>query len=280
MTTSFVVSSDGTRLAVHEYGDPVGPVVVAVHGYPDNHHVWDGLAAELPDHRVIAYDVRGAGQSDAPAGRAGYRNEQLGDDLAAVLDAVSPDAPVHLVGHDWGSMQLWRPLAERRFVGRVSSFTSISGPSLDHAATWLRTHSHRGASLRQMLVSTYMLFFQLPALPEAVLRLAPVERVAGRAFPRSARDKTNGINLYRANVVQSLVRPRPPRLDLPVLVLAPVDDPFARLATVTRAPVPFVRDLTVEEIPGGHWVLAEDPALVARHVRAFTGRRAVGVTRS
>jgi pimeloyl-ACP methyl ester carboxylesterase len=273
MTDRFVTSTDGVRLAVHESGNPSGPVVVAVHGFPDNHAVWDGVAAELgSDFRVVTYDVRGAGDSDKPTGRAAYRIPQLGDDFAAVLDAVSPDAPVHVLAHDWGSIQLWQPLAEPRFAGRVATFTSISGPSLDHASAWLRDLTHAGASVRQLLASTYMFAFQVPVLPEAVLRRAPVFRVAGGAFPRGVADKTNGINLYRANLISRVLRPRPRRLDLPVLVLAPVDDPYSRVATATQAPVPYVTDLTVEEIPGGHWVLAEDPALVAARIRAFVGR--------
>jgi pimeloyl-ACP methyl ester carboxylesterase len=274
-----VWSSDGVRLAVHESGNPEGPVLVAVHGFPDNHAVWDGVAAELGDEfRVVTYDVRGAGLSDKPTGRAAYRNEQLGDDLLAVIDAVSPDAPVHLLGHDWGSIQAWQPLAENRFAGRVASFTSISGPSLDHGSAWLRDLSHAGASARQLLASAYMFAFQLPVLPEAVLRRAPLFRVVGGTFARSVADRTNGINLYRANLLGRALRPRPPRLAIPVLVLAPVDDPYSRLPTATEAPVPYVEDLTVEQIPGGHWVLAEEPVVVADRIRAFVSRVGTGRT--
>lgn len=269
MADHFATSTDGVRIAVHEHGDPAGPVLVAVHGFPDNHHVWDGVARELADFRVVAYDVRGAGESDKPTGRAAYRIAQLADDLAAVLDLVSPDGPVHLLAHDWGSMQLWQPLSQPRFAGRVATFTSVSGPSADHVGAWLRGRGHLGASLRQLLASTYMVMFQVPRLPEAVLRRAPIERVAGRAFRRSAADRTNGINLYRANVLAAIRRPQPPRLELPVLVLAPVDDPYSRRATATQAPAPYVADLTVTEIPGRHWVVTEDPALVAEHVRTF-----------
>jgi pimeloyl-ACP methyl ester carboxylesterase len=271
MADLHVTSTDGVRIAVHEYGDPQGPVLVAVHGFPDNHHVWDGLAAELSDFRVVAYDVRGAGESDKPAGRAAYRMERLADDLAAVLDAVSPDAPVHLLGHDWGSIQLWQPLSEPRFAGRVATFTSISGPSFDHVGAWMRERGHAGSSVRQLFASTYMALFQVPRVPEAVLLRAPIERVVGRAVRRSAADRTNGINLYRANAMQRVGRPQPQRIDLPVLVIALRDDPYARLATVTQAPVPFVDDLTIVEVPGGHWVVSEDPSLVAERVRAFVG---------
>ncbi|MBW8751822.1 MAG: alpha/beta fold hydrolase, partial [Propionibacteriales bacterium] len=216
MAPRFVTSTDGVRLAVHESGDPGGPVLVAVHGYPDNHHVWDRMAAALDDFRVVTYDIRGAGESDKPTERAAYRIEQLGDDLLAVLDAVSPDGPVHLLGHDWGSMQLWEPLSDPRLQGRVATFTSISGPSPDYAGAWLRDRSHLGSSVRQVLASTYMVIFQVPRLPEAVLRRAPVGRVIGRSFRRSAADKTNGINLYRANMPSRVRRPRPARLEVPV----------------------------------------------------------------
>ena len=274
MTRQFVTSPDGVRIAVHESGRADGPVLVAVHGFPDNHAVWDGLARELGDEfRVVRYDVRGAGDSDKPTGRAAYRIERLADDLAAVLDAVSPDAPVHLIGHDWGSVQLWQPLSEPRFAGRVATFTSISGPSLDHVGAWTRHRRRALPQLRQLLSSTYVAAFQLPFLPEAVMRRVPVERVAGHGFARSEADKTNAINLYRANVVPRLLRPRPQRLDVPVLVLVPDGDPYLQRETVSEAPAPYVEDLTVEELAGGHWVVSEDAPLVAGRLRSFVQSR-------
>ncbi len=282
-----VPSVDGTRLAVFEAGNPAGPVVVAVHGYPDNHTVWDGIAAELGDrYRVIAYDVRGAGDSDKPTGRAAYRMERLSEDFRAVIDHVSPDAPVHLLAHDWGSIQAWAPVTDPTFTDRIASFTSISGPSMDYAGVWLRDRSHAAASARQLLHSYYMFFFQLPALPERLVGLDFVERgitrveMLGRtdaatATPvaRGLADRTNGINLYRANVMHRVLRPKPQPTLVPTLVLAPVDDPFATVRVSTEAPVPFVDDLTVVEIPGSHWVVTARPDLVAMHVHEFIAGR-------
>jgi pimeloyl-ACP methyl ester carboxylesterase len=274
MTTRFVTSADGVRLAVHESGNATGPVVVAVHGYPDNHAVWDGVAAALGEEfRFVAYDVRGSGDSDKPTGRAAYRMERLADDLVAVIDAVSPEEPVHLLGHDWGSIQLWGALTDSRITDRVATFTSISGPSLDYAAVWLRSGRAPVASARQLLSSWYIAAFQLPWLPEAVLRRVPAERLTGSAFARSEADKTNPINLYRANMAGRLLRARPLPLDLPVLVLAPRDDPYVRRPLASQAPAPFVADLTVEEVDGGHWIVTEDPTLVADRVRAFVERQ-------
>ena len=81
--------------------------MVLVHGYPDSKEVWSEVAARLADRfHVVLYDVRGHGRSTAPQPlRGGFTLEKLTDDFLAVADAVSPDRPVHLVGHDWGSVQ-------------------------------------------------------------------------------------------------------------------------------------------------------------------------------
>jgi hypothetical protein len=80
-----ITSTDGVRLAVQEHGDRANPTLVAVHGYPDNHTVWDGLVPLLSDRlHVVTYDVRGAGGSDRPAARSAYRIEQLVQDLGGV----------------------------------------------------------------------------------------------------------------------------------------------------------------------------------------------------
>lgn len=263
-----VRSADGTNLAVYESGARDRPVLVAVHGYPDDHTVWDGIAELLADRfRLVTYDVRGAGASDAPANRAGYRMPQLVDDLYAVLDAVAPDRPVHLLAHDWGSIQTWPALADARAAGRIASFTSISGPSLDHAAVWLRgMRSDPKPRLRQLAHSYYTLLFQLPALPELAIRRGLLDRAVGRRGPQGHSDQANGLNLYRANMFASLRAPAPGRIDLPVQVITPLDDPFVTPALAAEAPRPFAADLRVEAVPGGHWAVKTDPQRFADRV--------------
>jgi pimeloyl-ACP methyl ester carboxylesterase len=263
-----VRSSDGTHLAVYESGAPEASVLVCVHGFPDNHAVWDRLTAELNgDFRVVRYDVRGAGASDAPADKTGYRIPLLVDDLFAVLDEVAPDSPVHLLGHDWGSVQLWPALTDPRAAGRIASFTSISGPSLDHASIWLRNRKARlGARLRQFGHSYYTLLFQLPRVPEAAIRRGLLERTVGK---RSKADQLNGLNLYRANMFAALRAPRPRSIDVPVQVIAPGADPFITPVCATEAPAPFATNLRTRLIEGGHWVVKDNPELIADYVRDF-----------
>ena len=135
----------GIELCVAELGDPAQPTVVLVHGYPDTKEVWSEVAVRLAERfHVVLYDVRGHGGSTAPEPlRGGFTLEKLTDDFLAVVDAVSPDRPVHLVGHDWGSVQGWEFVTVARTEGRIASFTSMSGPSLDHFGHWIKRRMKR-----------------------------------------------------------------------------------------------------------------------------------------
>src|SRR5271156_98186 len=104
--SSSVTASDGVVLAVHRYTeiDTARPTILAIHGYPDNHHVWDAVAEELRyggRYNVVAYDVRGAGESSVPATRSGYALGRLVSDLDAVIGSLGVER-VHLLAHDWG----------------------------------------------------------------------------------------------------------------------------------------------------------------------------------
>jgi pimeloyl-ACP methyl ester carboxylesterase len=274
-----VTSTDGVTLAVYEQGDPAAPTIVAIHGYPDSHSVWDGVAALLADRfHVVTYDVRGAGGSDKPKARSAYRYARLTDDLAAVLDAVSPGRPVHLLGHDWGSIQVWPGLTEGQLAGRIATFTSISGPSLEYSGIWLRkVREHPRASLRQLGYSYYLALFQLPGLPELLVRTGLAERkLRAAGHPGAAADdKVHGVMLYRANAFSSVGRPRPRPVSVPVQLIVAESDAFVTPQVAVGAAEPWVPDLTVHSVKGGHWIVTSQPEVVAgltadfidRHVR-------------
>ncbi|MFI5707600.1 alpha/beta fold hydrolase [Kribbella sp. NPDC051620] len=285
----YVTSADGTRIAVYEYGEPTAPVLIAVHGYPDNASLWEPVARRLAEHfRVITYDVRGAGESDQPRQRAAYRLERLEEDFTAVLDAVSSGQPVQLLAHDWGSIQSWHFVTSERLQGRIDSFVSISGPSLDHVGYFLRSRWRSREGLRQLMHSWYVFYFQLPWLPERGWRkgwahrvFGRLERTAGGATPaegeRSLGDYVNGLNLYRANVLQRLARPRERRTGVPVLAVSPDGDAFVTTPMQTDV-ARWAPNLSVQVVRGGHWLPRNDPGLVARltleHTRRVAGWRA------
>jgi pimeloyl-ACP methyl ester carboxylesterase len=292
METQSVVSTDVT-LAVRDWPKRGAPTVILVHGYPDSQVVWEPVADRLAEQhglRVITYDVRGAGHSTAPPNRRGYRLERLIDDLVAVMDQVAGrDARVHLVGHDWGSIQLWDAVttedSDVRLQGRLLSYTSIGGPSLDHMAhVFRRARNERDLNLlvRQGLNSWYIYAFQVPWLPEQLWRratpqlrrrIATTERLGdgshwGDTFTQ---DATNGLNLYRANIQDRMRHPRPGKTGVPVQLIVPKHDKYV-VPQVFEHLDESVPELTRVDIDAGHWAAVQRPdlvaVLVADHVRA------------
>lgn len=264
------VEGDGLRLRVVESGDPGRPTVLLVHGYPDDSSVWDGVVPLLSDRfHVVRYDVRGAGGSEAPSDRSGYLLDHLARDLAAVARAVSPDAPVHLVGHDWGSIQSWHAVTDPDVAPLFASYTTISGPCLDHLGHWLRRSAARlrlRPLLRQLARSWYIGFFQLPVVPELVWSLPPLRA----AFHATARNARNGIQLYRANMLAAGGSPGVRRTDVPVQQLALTEDAFV-LPDLLAAADPWCSSLWRRELRAAHWAPRSDPDAVASAVEEFVG---------
>jgi pimeloyl-ACP methyl ester carboxylesterase len=287
----FVTTPDGLRLAVFTDGAPTAPPVLLVHGYPDTHRVWDEVAAALAeDHYVIRYDVRGAGASGKPASRAGYRLARLADDLFAVLDAVSPDRKVHVAGHDWGSIQSWEAITDPRAAERVTSYTTISGPCLDHVGYWFRSRlaRHTPRDLVQVLSQTvhswYVWAFQVPVLPELTWRLRVarawpdiLRRVEG-VTPRDghpaatlAGDAVAGISLYRANMFRRLGGPRERIAQVPVQLITVTGDHFVTPALAGSDLDRWAPHLARQTLRGTHWSVLDKGA--ADLIREFASGR-------
>ncbi|MFE6620546.1 SDR family oxidoreductase [Streptomyces sp. NPDC057740] len=283
------VRTGGVELCVAELGDPGQPTVVLVHGYPDSKEVWSEVAPRLADRfHVVLYDVRGHGRSTAPKPlRGGFTLEKLTDDFLAVADAVSPDRPVHLVGHDWGSVQGWEFATVKRTEGRIASFTSMSGPSLDHCGHWIDSRLKRptprrvGQLLGQGAKSWYVYLLHTPALPELAWRgplgktwpriLERVEKVPGGGYPTPSlpTDAAHGAWLYRDNVRARLRRPRPDAYaHAPVQLITPLGDAFLseRLYDELEQWVP---QLTRRTLPAKHWIPRSRPDQLASWITEF-----------
>lgn len=281
------VHSGHVSLAVYTWGirSPGKPAVLLVHGYPDSAAVWEDTAKILAaDHFVIAYDVRGAGQSGTPARIADFNMTQLVEDMATVLDAVCPDQPVHLVGHDWGGIQSWEAVCTDRLKGRLRSYTTASGPCLDHIGHWMRDRlknpsvSHLKAVGRQMAHSWYVYMFHLPLLAPTLWKrgldrqwpriLSLLEGVNNHRNPTQRRDGAVGVNLYRANIFQRLFNPRERRTDLPVQLIVAKRDPFM-IAEIFEDLPHWVPNLWTRDIDAGHWLQSSRPAWTAQCIRDF-----------
>jgi pimeloyl-ACP methyl ester carboxylesterase len=257
-----------------------------VHGFPETSATWAPVTALLsPDFHVVAYDVRGAGASDAPARTADYRLPLLVDDMAAVIDTVSPDTPIHLVAHDWGSIQGWEAVTGDRLSGRIASYTSISGPPIAHAGLWARAHRSWKSddlrpALRQAMCSWYIVLFQLPFLPQLVGAAARLTRSlsaaarsrgdeSAKATPRAptiADDFAHGLHLYRANMHQRFRHPTAGHTETPVQIIVPRHDRYITPALLdgleTWSSLAWRRD-----VDAGHWIIRTHPEEIARWVR-------------
>ncbi|SHL56083.1 Short-chain dehydrogenase [Streptomyces yunnanensis] len=290
------VRTGGIELCVAELGDPDRPTVMLVHGYPDSKEVWSEVARRLADRfHVVLYDVRGCGRSTAPRPlRGGFTLEKLTDDFLAVADAVSPDRPVHLVGHDWGSVQAWEFATVRRTEGRIASFTSMSGPSLDHFGHWIKkrlgrpTPGRAAQLLNQGAKSWYVYLLHTPALPELAWKgplgkrwpgiLQRVEKVPCGDYPTASlpTDAAHGAWLYRDNVRARL---RHPRADAyahcPVQLIIPTGDAFLsqRLYDDLDRWAP---QLVRRTLPAKHWVPRTRPDQLTSWIGEFVTAKEEG----
>lgn len=286
MTPSLRVRNGDIELAVYTWG-PAGkkPTVVLVHGYPDSAHIWQSTAEILArDFHVVAYDVRGCGQSSIPKAVKDFEITLLMRDLEAVLDAVSPKKSVHLVAHDWGSIQCWEAVTTAPLQHRIASYHSISGPSLDHIGFWMRDRLGSGSVskiaqvMNQLRRSWYMGFFQIPGVESSIW-----QTMGEKAWPKLMRfmdgtqaemsatqikDGSNGINLYRANIFQRIFNPQQRHTEVPVQLIVPTQDPFANPDIYNDLPR-WASKLWRRDIAAGHWVPLSHPALIAQHIAEF-----------
>lgn len=248
----------GADLAVFSYGagDPALPTVLLLHGYPDDHHVFDPLIAELGDRvRVLAYDTRAAGRSrvDDP-GLGSFQLPLLAEDLFTV--AATAGGPVHLLAHDWGSVQAWEAMRDPRAAEAFLSYTSVSGPSVDHLREWNRWHLRRPVDWPtiavQLLRSWYVFGFALPGVRRLVPPLFRAVAHADLAGRDLGRDPERGGELYRANILQRMLCGPAPRCDVPTTLVLPTRDRYLspRLAEDVDT---WASDLEVMHVEAGHW---------------------------
>ncbi|RZG69983.1 MULTISPECIES: alpha/beta fold hydrolase [Acinetobacter] len=284
--TQWVNTSDQQRLYVKAWGDERSPALVLVHGYPDNQEVWEPVIQLLmKDFYIVTYDVRGAGQSTIPKRVKDFRLEQLSQDLDSVTQAVLGGRPFHLAAHDWGSIQSWESVTEPKFRGRILSYTTISGPCLDHAAYWMRQQFQHEKTkfFKQLSKSWYIAAFQLPFLAPAAWNffsperwnavVAKLERQMG--LPQNAnivKDGKYGVGLYRANFIPRLLKPRERFAVCPVQAVVLKYDNFVSPALIDEVPK-WAEDFTRAELDANHWAVLSAPEKIAGCIAEFAQKQ-------
>ena len=265
------IAVHGVALHVVLHGwQSTGPVVLMVHGFPDDHTVWREQVPALVQagYRVVTPDTRGCGDSDIAPHKSGYHRDILVADLVAVLDALEvPRA--HLVAHDWGAAQGW--LLAARHPQRIASYVALSVGHL---------YCYTPAGLGQKLAGWYTLLFQFGGLSRWLL-----ERNDWRLFqsifsypaewphirPRLARPGRlqAGMNYYAGNL-DLLWAAQQTAIEVPVLALWSDGDVFLVERQMQESGRFCTRGFRYQRVDGAnHWLQLDKPAQVNRLLLDF-----------
>ena len=235
-------------------GDRSRPVVLLLHGFPDEASMWAAQITALhgAGFRVLAPDICGYGESDMAPKLGDYHARRIVADQTALLDHLGVGA-ADVVGHDWGAviawfMAIWAAERVRRLV-----VMSVGHPTVYARAGW-----------EQKRKGWYTLYFQLPWLSERMLASASrfsLQWVFGshpRILEAMKRVRRPGrmlaaIRLYRANALTILFG-RLGSVSAPTLGLYSEGDAFLSEAQMTDSERLVTGGWSYQKLPGGHWI--------------------------
>lgn len=296
---------NGITLSCRAAGAPGRPLMVFLHGFPEAAFIWDELIEHFADpahggYRCVAPNLRGFERSSAPPEVAAYKAQLMVQDLLQLAATESADGSMAaLVAHDWGGAFAWG--CANAFPSRVGRLVIINSP---HPGTLSRELRCNPA---QREASAYMNFLARPDA-EALLaaddfqRLWPfftnmkagpdgfgwlTDELKQRYREVWAAGLTGACNLYRVTPM----KPPPagqgvdhipvlPRerltIDVPTLVFWALDD-TALLPGLLEGLDDYVPRMEIRRVPGAtHWIVHEQPAMIAREVESFLARGRVG----
>lgn len=180
---------NGIRLHYAESGSGDN-LVILLHGFPEFWYSWRRQLAALGEkYHVVAPDMRGYNLSDKPARVEDYRLEVLVEDVIGLIDYFGAEKAA-IVAHDWGAGVAWA--VAQKYPERVSRLAALQVPP---AALW-----RANISLRQLLRSWYMFFFQLPRIPEWAIgrkNFAALDRTFKETVARKHTFSDADIEIYK-----------------------------------------------------------------------------------
>jgi pimeloyl-ACP methyl ester carboxylesterase len=281
------------RMQAIEAGPTDGPLVILLHGFPELSESWREVLPVLgaAGFRAVAPDLRGYGGTDRP--QYGYDLDTLAADIYQLARYLQPGRPAHVVGHDWGGAIAYHLAALHPEV--VDRLVVINAP---HPAVMAR----RMWKPTQLLRSWYLLFFQLPWLPERKLsegggamvpRLirralvdkdrVPKERLASYAANFAKPEAARAALAYYRKALRGTLTPKGlrrlkayPRIRAPFLLIwAEEDIALGRELTYDLEPW-FEHPPQVRYLPGvGHFAPLEAPEQVAALLEEFLAGKAL-----
>jgi pimeloyl-ACP methyl ester carboxylesterase len=261
-------------------GPEDGTPVLLLHGFPECWYGWHRQVEPLADagFRVLVPDQRGYNLSSKPGDVDAYGIDYLAGDVVGLISALGHDE-ARVVGHDWGAAVAWWTALHH--PDRVSRLVAANVP---HPTVFRRNLTRNP---RQQLKSWYVLFFQLPSVPERLARLndwaLPTRALRDSARPGtfSARDVERYrtawsqpgayaamVNWYRA-IVRERPEPRTTRVGVPTRILWGAGDQFLERQMAEES-LDFCDDGSLRYFEEAtHWVQHEEPEAVAAELVAF-----------
>ncbi|MHC3124116.1 alpha/beta fold hydrolase [Acinetobacter sp. GN11] len=287
----FVSSSTDIQIAVYTWGkEPTyehpREILIFAHGFPDRALFWEKVAKQLEnDFYVVAFDMRGCAESTHIKGYKHYQFEHLVNDLYAVIDAVSPNQKIHLVGHDWGGIYGWDAIRDSEGKKRIASFTTMS-PSLEQVGLYLRRRLLKPTpkNLWQLIVQLWrnslMTFFTLPILPELLwysgLGTLMMKWMITYYESDVHYQKNTGVEgdairylgIYRANLLQRVLFAKKVMTDVPVHTLMALRDPFLPPYLFDDSEN-WASNLSESTVNAAHWAPLSQSKVLADNIRKF-----------
>lgn len=278
-----LIQTRGLRFEVTIAGGSGDKLALLLHGFPECAYSWRHQIATLTQlgYRVWAPNLRGYGKSDRPLSISDYTIDKLAADVGDLIDA-SGSHSVTLIGHDWGAAIAW--FFATYNPGKLERLVIMNVPHPVLMQRGLRT-------LKQLRKSWYMVFFQLPVLPEKLLAMGDFTAIA-RAFKDSAvhkeRFSDEDLEVFKRNAAEpgalsaminyyrglpralSLARTRGiPKIETKTLLIWGEQD-IALGKELTYGTDALVDDLTVRYIAdASHWVQQDRPDAVNAMLSAF-----------
>jgi pimeloyl-ACP methyl ester carboxylesterase len=162
------VTAPTVQLRALVWGPEDAPIALCLHGFPDTAYGWRKVAPLLADAgwRVVAPFLRGYVPSSIPSDGS-YHVGALMDDALRVLQSAGPTGRDVLIGHDWGAMAASGLTAMPNSPFDKSVIMSVPPAASFRPLGRVADGGKLAAQLpRQLLRSWYMMYFQLPWLPE------------------------------------------------------------------------------------------------------------------
>lgn len=257
-------------------------LVILLHGFPEFWYSWRHQLAALSDeYTVVAPDMRGFNLSDKPTAVSDYEINKTVDDVIGLINHFGREKAA-VIGHDWGASAAWALAAKHpEYLWKLGAMQVPPAAIL-----------RKNFGFRQFLASWYMFFFQIPALPERLLKLNDFALLEN-ALKNSTAEKnvftaediakykkawsepfalTAMLNYYRANILKRFFsKPEEtPKIKVPTVFIYGERD-TAILPETVRGIGEFI-DAPYEEfrIPtAAHWVQQEAGDAVTEILREF-----------